>query len=159
MSAIGHGNSTGFLQAANLAHQFPGKALGNRGHRGNPHQGRVPRPAQDEIHNRRIINYRLCVWHHDHGGDTTRRSSLGSRGQRLAVFRAGFAGEHAHVDKAGNKCRARAIKTRRSGPDRFLRHIRANRQYPAILNEDAPLAVQALGRGHDVGIQIGLALR
>ena len=65
--------------------------------------------ASDEVHQRRIVDDGIGHRHHRERGDAAGRGGRTCRGQGLAVFGAGLAGEDAHVDKAGREDFAGAI--------------------------------------------------
>ena len=109
LGAVGDGDGAGLLEAADLGHQLAAEALGDRRHGRHAHRSRVARPAHDEIDDRRVIDHRLGVGHDDHGGDAARRRRFRRAGQRLAVFGAGFAGEHPHVDEARHQRQPGAV--------------------------------------------------
>ena len=63
----------------------------------------VPRAAQDEVHDRGIVDGRIGVGLDHDGGDPTRGRRPAGRLQGFLGFRAGLAGLDADVDEAGDQ--------------------------------------------------------
>ena len=87
----------------------PRRPLGQRRHRQHAHLGGGGGAAQDEIHQRRLVDHRIGVGHHDDGGDAARRRGRAGRFQGFAMFGARLAGKDAAVDQAGRQHQPAAV--------------------------------------------------
>ncbi len=101
VAGIGEGDGARGLQQADFGHLLAGEALGQGCHRMNVDDGRVRGPAQHEIDGRGVVDRGRGVRLTDDGGDAARGRRLACRSEGLAMARARFADEGAHIDEAG----------------------------------------------------------
>ena len=107
--AVGEGYRAGAAQKPDLAHLLAEQPLGHGGHGMDVDERRVAGAPQDEIDQRHVVDHRVGIRHADDCGDAAGRSGAARGGQGLAMLVAGLAGEHHHVDEAGDKHKAGAI--------------------------------------------------
>jgi hypothetical protein len=100
---IGDGHSTCLFQEAELGHLFAFQPLGNCRHGIDADIGCVEGTPADEVDDRGIVHDRVGGRLDDDACHAASRCGARGRLQRFAVLAAGFAGKHAHVDKAGNE--------------------------------------------------------
>jgi hypothetical protein len=98
-----------FHQQANLGHRFACQMTGQRGHRRDVDTRRRRGAPADEIHQRRLVDYRVGIRHDDDGGDAARGGGAAGRFQRLAMLAARLAGEHPHIDQARRQDQSLAV--------------------------------------------------
>ncbi len=106
---VGEGNGAGGLEQADLRHLVAVAALGQRRHGMDVDDGGIARAAEHEVDDRRVVDDRGGFGLADDGGDAAGGRGVARRGERLAVARAGFPDERAHVDQAGRHHLSAAI--------------------------------------------------
>ncbi len=97
--AVGEGDGAGPLEQADLGHLLALEPLGHRRHGVHVHDGVVAGAALDEIDERHLIDDRVGLRHDNHGGDAAGSGGMAGGLQRLAMLKAGLAGEHLRIDE------------------------------------------------------------
>jgi hypothetical protein len=144
--AVGEGHGAGFLEQADLGHVLTGEPLGQGRHRPDIDDGRVAGAAQDEVHQRRIVDHRIGLGQGDDGGDAASRRRLAGAGKGFAVFVAGFANGHAHVDQAGSDDSAIAVAHLGAIRRALVQRFGTGSEDRAIGNDDRARRIDATGR-------------
>ncbi len=157
--AVGEGDGAGLLQQADLGHRLASEALGECRRRCYPHLCGSGGAAQDEVDQRRLVDHRLGVRHHDDGGDAAGQRGVARRFQRLAIFAARLAGEDARVDQSRRQYQTFGIDHLGIVRLGIVEQARADIGNAAVLDQQSAFDVQTACRIDQAGVLEGDAAR
>ena len=153
--AVREGHRAGFLQQPDLGHGLAGQSARQGGGGQHAHARRGGGAAHQEIHQRRFINDRVGVGHHDHGGDAACGRCGAGTFQAFAMLRPRLAGEDAGVNQAGRQHQAMAVDDFRIGGFGIVEQTRADIGDLAVFHQQAAAHIHAAGRINQAGIPEG----
>ena len=149
---VGYIEATGLAHQADLGHAFALGALGGGAGRIDVDQFDVARAAQDEVHDRGLVDHRIGVGLQDDGGDAAGRGGQGRRLQGFLGLGAGLAGLHADVDQAGGQHRAARVDHVEVGRERAEIAALGDVGDLAVTDQQRAGAVPAAGGIDEAGV-------
>ena len=153
--AVCESHGAGFLQQPDLGHGLAGQPARQRGGGQHAHARRGGGTAHQEIHQRRLINHRVGVGHHDHAGDAARGRCGAGALKALAMLRAGLPGKDARINQAWRQHQAMAVDDFRIGGFGVVEQTRADIGDLAVLHQKSAPHIHAAGRINQAGILEG----